>query len=126
MEEISHLIAATPKVFHQVLAHTNTLTGAHNIRCLVDPNFIIEDEIDDMFQAVIDICTRHVAQNRLGNVKITLEYPDIASIDINFDVSRSCELFKKSGPSSSTITMKVMYFNSRESKYHAYFQDIKC
>lgn len=126
MEEISHLIDAAPKVFHQVIAQTNDQTSSCNIRCLVDHNFLNDDEIQDMYQAFVDVCIRSVASNTIDNIKVQLEYPDITCIDVSFDVARTCEIFKKSGPVASSITLKITYFNSHLSRYTSYFKEIAC
>lgn len=126
MEEISHLINATPWVFHKVIAQTKNEPSSYTIRCLVDHNNSNEDEIQDLYQAFIDVCVRSVASNSVGHVRLQLEYPDITSMDPVFDISRTCELFKKEGPASGFLTMKVSYYDNQLSKHQSYFRQIAC
>lgn len=115
MDEIRKLVAASPRVFHDV---TTQIDKHHcNIRCQVDANYQnYQDEIDDMYQAIIDVASYQISINNFESASIRLEYPD--DREPTFNTTRKCELYKGS---PSTITSKIAYFDPKTIAYVSYY-----
>lgn len=88
---------ATPQIFtgiNVIENHRDDQKRDVLIRCHVDAGMESEDEIDDLFQAIVDISCRMVAREEYVTVSINLELPDLSSPEPEFLVSRRVEVVK--------------------------------
>lgn len=60
MENIANLMKATPNIFENIHVFTDDQFEQRDVKveCLVHPDCDNEDEIYDMFQAILDVCQR--------------------------------------------------------------------
>ena len=121
MQEISQLVESTPLIFHKVSMSLQEHDASCIIQCKVEPGYDDEDQVLDIYQAIIDICLRQVAYDTFTKATIDLEYPDESSFDMQYGLATRIVLYKRL---QHVVRLTKTFFNAQTHDYSTFKKDI--